>query len=77
MSIIVERIIRKNYSLRKSNERRGFMHKQVKTCALAVLAIGAMAGSITSFASENSVQVYESSMENSYIKLYLQLLMHL
>ncbi len=48
------------------------MHKQVKTCALAVLAIGAMAGSITSFASENSVQVYESSMENSYIKLSVE-----
>lgn len=48
------------------------MYKKGKNCLLAVLASGSMAGSIISFAAENSTTVYESSMQNSYIKLSVE-----
>ena len=53
-------------------ERRRFMHKKLKTGVLAALAVASMAGSVISFAAENKTTVYESSMENSYIKLSVE-----
>lgn len=48
------------------------MRKKVKIAVLASLAAGSMAGSVISFAAENNTTVYESSMENSYIKLSVE-----